>query len=369
MLRLNGRDIMGLPVGLLKGTLVRKASTKVALAQAARIRALADKFEGRLKRAYLRAIKALKNDFNVTDTASLIQAGKISEALKEIQTALEDHGLKAMTAEFNDAVIAGGKLAATIGHEQLNGEDQAHASVNFVFDVSNPVTSNFLQEYGANKITGLLDQQKQVVRTILEAGFSEGRNPISVARDIRGVIGLTPNQAKAVSNFRDILENGPEGDGGTYSDYYNYSLRDARYDSSVESAFSDETALSQDRIDTMVERYAQRMLNYRADTIGRTEGISAVSAGNQQVWQQAVADEKIDQKELRRYWVYTDDDKVRDAHVAIPEMNPDGVGLDEPFESPLGDIMFPGDPAAEPGNSINCRCVVIYQIEPPGEQG
>lgn len=364
MLRLNGHDIMGLPVGLLKGTIIRKAATKAQLAQATRIRALADKFEGRLKRSYLRAIKALKNDFDVPGTAALIQAGKIMEALKEIQTALEDHGLKAMTAEFNDAVIAGGKLAATIGHEQLHGEDQAHNSVNFVFDVANPATATFLQEYGANKITGLLDQTRQVVRTALEEGFSAGRNPISVARDIRSMIGLTPNQAKAVSNFRDVLENA--GDGTSYSDYSGYSLRDARYDGPVDAAMSGEADLSAEKIETMVERYAQRTLNYRADTIGRTEGIGAVSAGNQQVWQQAVEDEKIESNELRRYWVYTDDDKVRDAHIAIPDMNPEGVGLDEPFESPLGEIMFPGDPEAEPANSINCRCVVIYQVDLKG---
>jgi hypothetical protein len=46
----------------------------------------------------------------------------------------------------------------------------------------------------------------------------------------------------------------------------------------------------------------------------------------------------------------------------IPRMNPGGVGLNQPFRSELGDIMFPGDPAAAAANTVLCRCTVIFRL-------
>ena len=36
--------------------------------------------------------------------------------------------------------------------------------------------------------------------------------------------------------------------------------------------------------------------------------------------------------------------------------------VDKPFESELGDIMFPGDPEAHPANVYNCRCTVAAKV-------
>lgn len=356
----------GLPVGLLKGTVagLRKA-TASEKRKARAMRALADKYDKRIKAAFLRSIRALKKTVDVTALTNLISTGKLVEALDLMHALVNDASLKAITTEFNNAVTEGAKLSAKFGHEDLHG-DKAHTAIEFVFDVANPKTVGFLQRYAGEKITGLTRETHKVVRDTLERGFAAGRNGISVARDIRGMIGLTEGQQAAVLNFRSILEDGVTTSGreASFADYAARELRDARYDSTVRTAFESGDRLSQDRIDAMVDRYQENTLNYRADTIGRTEGMAGVSAGNLEVWNQAAEEGMIQAGEVRRYWVYTDDEKVRDSHAAIPDMNPEGVGLDEPFASPLGDIMFPGDPGADPANSINCRCVVIYQLEP-----
>lgn len=36
--------------------------------------------------------------------------------------------------------------------------------------------------------------------------------------------------------------------------------------------------------------------------------------------------------------------------------------MDKPFESELGDIMYPGDPSADPANVYNCRCTIAARV-------
>lgn len=63
---------------------------------------------------------------------------------------------------------------------------------------------------------------------------------------------------------------------------------------------------------------------------------------------------------LQKEWLATMDDKTRDSH---EELNGQKANIDEPFHSNLGDIMYPGDPNAEPSNFYNCRCTLTYDIQ------
>lgn len=63
--------------------------------------------------------------------------------------------------------------------------------------------------------------------------------------------------------------------------------------------------------------------------------------------------------ELQREWIAAIDGRTRHAHRLL-----DGqlAGVDEPFKSELGDIMFPGDPEASPENVYNCRCTIAAKV-------
>lgn len=63
--------------------------------------------------------------------------------------------------------------------------------------------------------------------------------------------------------------------------------------------------------------------------------------------------------ELQREWIAAIDGRTRHAHRLL-----DGqlVGVDEPFKSELGAIMFPGDPEASPENVYNCRCTIAAKV-------
>lgn len=61
--------------------------------------------------------------------------------------------------------------------------------------------------------------------------------------------------------------------------------------------------------------------------------------------------------EVKKKWLATLDDRTRDAHAYL---DGEEAEVDEPFHSILGNIMYPGDPNADPANVYNCRCTLIY---------
>lgn len=88
----------------------------------------------------------------------------------------------------------------------------------------------------------------------------------------------------------------------------------------------------------------------------RTAMTSAQNAGRMEMLHDA-EEEGI---HSRKKWLATLDDRTRDAH---QELDGKTAELDEPFHNEIGDIMFPGDPNADPANVYNCRCALTYEIE------
>lgn len=58
---------------------------------------------------------------------------------------------------------------------------------------------------------------------------------------------------------------------------------------------------------------------------------------------------------IEKEWLAAVDSHTRDAHL---ELNGARVPYDEPFVNEIGEIMYPGDPAADPANVYNCRCAI-----------
>ena len=62
---------------------------------------------------------------------------------------------------------------------------------------------------------------------------------------------------------------------------------------------------------------------------------------------------------VQKRWVAILDNKTRDSHQALDGQIQD---VEDPFESPLGHIMYPGDTGADdPADVWNCRCSMIYE--------
>lgn len=82
-----------------------------------------------------------------------------------------------------------------------------------------------------------------------------------------------------------------------------------------------------------------------AQNAGRIEGMKAAQALGLKV---------------KKQWMSTLDSRTRDSH---QDLDGQVQEVKDPFQSILGDIMYPGDPGAEPANVYNCRCTLIYVFD------
>jgi len=85
----------------------------------------------------------------------------------------------------------------------------------------------------------------------------------------------------------------------------------------------------------------------------RTAMTSAENAGRLEGMKQA----EESGIQMKKQWLAANDDRVRETHAAL-----DGqiVDVDEPFRVDGMEIMYPGDPSADPSLVYNCRCTLKY---------
>lgn len=89
----------------------------------------------------------------------------------------------------------------------------------------------------------------------------------------------------------------------------------------------------------------------------RTAVTSAQNKGRQDAMTDLVEDGGVI---MEKEWIATKDDRTRDAHA---ELDRACVPYNEPFENEIGQIMYPGDPNADPANTYNCRCTIAEVVK------
>jgi hypothetical protein len=98
----------------------------------------------------------------------------------------------------------------------------------------------------------------------------------------------------------------------------------------------------------------------RAELIGRTEIIRASNAGSLMGAQETGFP-------MQKFWLATRDNRTRGLnpkdifdHYSMDEDK--GIPLDQAFNVSGEQLQHPGDRAGSPGNTINCRCTMTYQV-------
>lgn len=317
------------------------------------IQNLSARMEKRLQVQFLIGIEKVKNSLDLNTIQGFLEAGHVSMAIDMVNTTLIQDGFTGFSTTLVDSFVAGGQLAASFVPPLTSAT--TGIAVNVAFDQVNPAVVQIMQAYQMNKIREITADVRVTIQAALQNAMEHGLGPAQAARDFRDSIGLTANQEKAVQTYRAALENRSQN-------ALQRELRDRRFDPSISRAIREQKNLSKEQIDKMVSRYRDKYLKYRSETIARTESIRTLNVTGKQVWNDLVADGKLEEDRVRRFWVSTHDGRTRHAHVQIPIMNKEGVGLDDPFESPLGPILYPGDPRALAANVINCRCAVFTRI-------
>jgi hypothetical protein len=183
-----------------------------------------------------------------------------------------------------------------------------------------PETAQWVNEFVGTQIRDITATTRQAVQQTLRAGWNAGTAPRPLARQIRDVIGLTPRQGQTIERLRERLE----AQGKTATE--------------VQRSVAQATA---------------KAIRYRAETISRTESITLANRGSHETLLNAVRRGYVEEERVRRFWLLTPG--ACETCQEVPGMNPDGVGANEPFQTPLGTVMFP---TLHP----RCRCTTTTSL-------
>jgi hypothetical protein len=206
----------------------------------------------------------------------------------------------------------------------------------------------YIREQSARLVQQVSDQIRATVREVVDRGIREGSGTATMAREIKTFIGLTADQQQAVINYRTMLERQSAA-------ALTRELRDRRFDPTLERAVAPGgPRLTAAQIDAQVDAYQRRSLAMRAETIARTESITALNTGQRAAWSQVVEQGGVQRGDVRQYWHVARDERTCPTCRPIPRMNPNGVGLNEAFVTPDG--MVEG-PTMHP----RCRCTVFVE--------
>jgi len=292
----------------------------------------ASRMEPKLRDAFLAAVAYLKKRVSLTELEHAIATGDANGALAAV--AVDQHFVAALNGQtqtgiqsFKSAIRETFAAGAVAAKEAL----PAKIGIGWAFDITNPESVKFLQSYQFNLIKQITDDTKENIRQVITNAFEQGGHPYEQARLIRDSIGLTQRQQQAVENYRRALSS-PD----TMADALERELRDKRFDRTVMAAVRNDTALTQEQIDQQVQRYYDRYLKYRAESIARTETVRSANTGQFALHQQAKRNNVIPIGTLKQS-IASGDDATCPVCLGIEAEGP--IPLDQPFST--GDMYAP----------------------------
>jgi hypothetical protein len=331
------------------------------VATLADVEKLVEHWAPQLRRAFLDVVYAIRDRVVLADVVRALERRDVDAAAQAI--GMDRVAFRPFEIALAQAFEAGGTATmASLPAVRTGASPRLVA----LFDVRNPEAESWLREHSSTLITDIVADQMEAIRTHLVAGMEAGQNPKTVALDLvgrinpdtkkreGGVIGLTTSQEAWAKRYAQELANGDPS-------ALLRKLRDKRFDATVRKALKAGKPLSPEQQLKMVNAYRQRALKYRADSIARTEAISALNQSQMEGVKQGIAKGKIKEKYVKKTWKDSRDKRVRHTHRG---MNGQTVPFNTRYTSPSGArLMYPGDPTAPAAERINCRCWQMIKVD------
>jgi hypothetical protein len=298
--------------------------------------AVARTLEPGLRKAFLEAVAKLRASVSDAELLRVVETGDPRVLLDRLDLGPFKHALRQAVLDAAGSAVPNLPMSVHL-------------------DVFNTLVARAMQASEFATLLRVTTEVREGVRQAITAGLANGVHPVDTARALRTVIGLTPKQVQAVANYRQLLTGGAKGQ--PYQEALRRATRDARFDRTVQRAIDDRVPLTPTQVATQVQRFEERLLKQHAETLARTESISALWRAQHLAWRQAIDEGKVQEGELRRFWHVAHDERVCTVCKPIPELNPAGVEFEQPFRTEADPVM---GPAVHP----NCRCVVF--VKPVG---
>lgn len=325
---------------------------------------LLDKYAPAIRDAVLSGIRDIRDNARLADIIRMIEANDVDGALRALgyNPAVFNKYYLMMMQAFEQ----GGLLM--MAAQPRYTDDGTGVQTMLRFNVRNPRAEQWLAERSSSMVTNIEQDVREAVRSTLQDGMERGANPRSVALDLvgrynrttghreGGVVGLGEREQYWSRSVRQKLLSLDES-------YFDMKLRDKRFDGIVRKAIADGKPLTAEQVTKLVDRYRERALKHRGDTIGRTEALAALNRSNWEATRQALEQSGLPLAAAHKIWDSAGDARVRNSH---REMDGQRVGIDEPFVTPSGArLMHPHDTSlGAPGReTIACRCRVNYDVQ------
>lgn len=274
---------------------------------------IADDMEPETALLIILALEKLRDRINSKQVEEMIISGEIAQIEDIIPFNFVEDDLQGLVDQSRIAMIAAGNASV---------KSLPSAASSLAFDEKNPRIARFLQRNIGALIVSINEDTRQVVHNVIRRSTFAGVTPRQTAKTVKNIIGLTPKMEIALFNFR--TKQGED-------------IKDPV------------------KLERLVQRKRDRMIEVRANAIARTEMTRAVNAGQVETWHQAADLGLIERTKSRKTWV-----AIRDGRTSqiCNELDGQSVLLDEVFWSSVVGGSFDHPPA-----HVNCRSGLIIEFD------
>lgn len=286
----------------------------------------------RMVRAYLRAVDIIRQHLSLPGTIERVRTGEPLDVILSAEVLTKAFG--PLQAEMQ--LTFGKAFDWSVPELPLSKKMLAEEVI--LFNVRSVHIERALDALDDFILKKAKQTVRDTVRQALLAGLQSGESPVDVARGLRDVIGLAPNQEGYVRTFRRLLRS------KNPRQALRMEWRDKRFDATLRKNVKLDRAL----IERMVDAYRRKAVASHAVTISRTATLNAYRRGQRAAVEEAIARQLMRRQDVLKTWITAGDERVRKTHRPL---NGETVGLDQNFSNGL-----------DMPREYRCRCKVRYTL-------
>lgn len=282
---------------------------------------MAATLEPKLRREFMKAMEGVRRNVSLTKLTEILSSGSAADFENTILKNYEGNlttSMLLLRRGFEEAGLVESKKVAP----KVNDKG-------FVFNATNPATTEFINRYNFNLIQDLKSNTREGLRALFTSANKFGGHPRAQARVIREMIGVTRQQAATIYRATDRAKA---------------------------------AGASPKAVDKLVARMTVKALKVRALNIARTETIRALNHGQQAVWGQLAEQGLIDSRTAKREWIVTPDDRLCPICSTLEGAE---AGLEQPFTTTVthSETRAQSYTSLVPPIHPNCRCTIGLVFE------
>lgn len=291
-----------------------------------------------MAQALLKALSNIAANMSEPEMARLIQSGALDQLLAAVTSdALLDRALLPVRQRIRSTVDRSFQYAV----RDLPAAGTVDGTLAVAFDHLNPRVIDAIRSLETPVLQSIKEDARDMVRASVENGLRDGTPPSTIARSIRGAVGIGPSQVQEVENFRDAILG---RNGRSITDY---TLRNTRIDGVLAKG-----AASDDQVERYVTMYRKARIAQNANVVAKQATRDSYRVGQRLAWQDAQDSGVIpDGFVAEKTWVHFDPQPdPRPEHQAL---NGETVPADQSYST--------GQMSAGEGD-YGCHCIDRFSL-------